>query len=58
MTQDAAVLEASGCQSHDVVVPDFVCFCFQEAWDKGFLYEIREDRGNFQGPGIPLCCWP
>lgn len=23
-----------GCQSHDVVVPDFVCFCFQKTWNK------------------------
>lgn len=39
MTQ-GAVLEASDCQSHDVVVPDFVCFCFQEAWDKGFYMKL------------------
>lgn len=29
-----------GCQSHDIVVPDFVCFCFQKTWDKGFYVKL------------------
>lgn len=47
MTQ-GAVLEASGCQSHDVVVPDFVCFCFQEAWDKGFYMKLVKIGETFK----------
>lgn len=66
MTQDAAVLEASDCQSHDVVVPDFVCFCFQEAWDKGFYMKFVKIGETFKalvshyavGPDVNQNCAP